>query len=52
MAYGMPEKLPITESTPSNKAASPYANTKQIGEEIIAESCSAYNMNAITLTLF
>ena len=52
MAYGTPEKLPITESTPSNKAASPYANTKQIGEEIIEESCNSYKMNAITLRYF
>lgn len=52
MAYGTPEKLPITESTPSNKAASTYANTKQIGEEILEESCNAYGMNAITLRYF
>lgn len=52
MAYGTPEKLPITESTSSNKAASPYANTKQIGEEIIEESCNSYKMNAITLRYF
>ncbi|MBE7628696.1 UDP-glucose 4-epimerase GalE [Tenacibaculum piscium] len=52
MAYGTPEKLPITENTPSNKAASTYANTKQIGEEIIQESCKAYDFNAITLRYF
>lgn len=52
MAYGNPENLPITESTPSNRAASPYANTKQIGEEIIQESCEAYQMNAIALRYF
>ena len=52
MAYGIPESLPITESTPSTTAASPYANTKQIGEEIIKESCAAYRMNAITLRYF
>lgn len=52
MAIGVPEVLPITEETPQTKAASPYANTKQIGEEIIEESCMAYNMNAITLRYF
>ncbi|MDY0780753.1 UDP-glucose 4-epimerase GalE [Tenacibaculum sp. IB213877] len=52
MAYGTPEKLPITEQTPSNKAASTYANTKQIGEEIIQESCDAYDLHAITLRYF
>ncbi|MFD0993473.1 UDP-glucose 4-epimerase GalE [Tenacibaculum geojense] len=52
MAYGTPEKLPITEKTPTNKAASVYANTKQIGEEIIQDSCKAYNKNAIALRYF
>lgn len=52
MAIGVPEKLPITEKSPITKAASTYANTKQIGEEIIEESCNAYNMNAITLRYF
>jgi len=52
MAIGVPEKLPITEESPITKAASTYANTKQIGEEIIEESCNAYDMNAITLRYF
>ena len=52
MAIGIPEELPITENSPQSKAASPYANTKQIGEEIIEESCNAYNINAITLRYF
>ncbi len=34
--YGNVEHLPVTESTPFQKAESPYANTKQMGEEIVA----------------
>jgi len=33
--YGNVEQLPVTESTPFQKAESPYANTKQMGEEIV-----------------
>jgi UDP-glucose 4-epimerase len=32
----MLSNLPVTESTPFQKAESPYANTKQMGEEIVA----------------
>ena len=40
--YGQADSLPITENAPIKKASSTYGNTKQIGEEIIAESCNAY----------
>lgn len=50
--YGQADKLPITEKAPIKAAESPYGNTKQIGEEIIRESCSAYNFNAIALRYF
>jgi UDP-glucose 4-epimerase len=50
--YGQADELPITENAPVKKAESTYGNTKQIGEEIIAESCKAYNMNAIALRYF
>ena len=33
--YGEPDNLPVTESAPVKKAASPYGNTKQIAEEIL-----------------
>jgi UDP-glucose 4-epimerase len=33
--YGNPEELPVSESTPLQKAESPYAFTKQIGEQMI-----------------
>jgi UDP-glucose 4-epimerase len=34
--YGNITQLPVTEDTPLSKAESPYAHTKQIGEDIIA----------------
>ncbi len=33
--YGNTDELPVTESTPMLKAESPYAHTKQIGEQMI-----------------
>jgi UDP-glucose 4-epimerase len=50
--YGQADELPITENAPTKPAESPYGNTKQIGEEIIKDSCKAYNMNAIALRYF
>ncbi len=50
--YGQADELPITEKAPIKPAESPYGNTKQIGEEIIKESCKAYNLNAIALRYF
>lgn len=50
--YGQANVLPITEKAPIKVAESPYGNTKQIGEEIIKESCKAYDMNAIALRYF
>ncbi len=51
--YGEPDTLPVTESAPIKKAASPYGNTKQIAEEILEESANAYdNYNIIALRYF
>lgn len=50
--YGQADELPITENAPVKKAESPYGNSKQIGEEIIQESCKAHNLNAIALRYF
>ena len=33
--YGNADELPVTENTPIKEAESPYAHTKQIGEDII-----------------
>ncbi len=51
--YGQADELPITESAPVKKAESPYGNTKQIGEEIIADICKVNkNLKAISLRYF
>ncbi len=51
--YGEPDTLPVTESAPIKKATSPYGNTKQIAEEILEETASAYdNYNIIALRYF
>lgn len=51
--YGQADELPITENAPVKPAESPYGNTKQIGEEIISETCKiSDNLNSIALRYF
>ena len=52
--YGQPEELPATETTPRQKATSPYGNTKQICEDIIEDTVNATNgtMSALALRYF
>tara|TARA_R100001369_G_scaffold20091_1_gene36809 strand:+ start:314767 stop:315807 length:1041 start_codon:yes stop_codon:yes gene_type:complete len=51
--YGQADSLPINEDAPVKKAMSPYGNTKQIGEEIIMDTCKVYpNLKAISLRYF
>ena len=50
--YGQAEEMPITENASIQKAMSPYGNTKQIGEEIITETCAVTNIKAILLRYF
>ncbi|TBW29128.1 UDP-glucose 4-epimerase GalE [Gramella sp. KN1008] len=51
--YGQADELPITEDAPVKKAESPYGNTKQIGEEIIADTCKTKpDFKAISLRYF
>ena len=51
--YGQADTLPITEDAPVKKAESPYGNTKQIGEEIIQDTCKVYpQLSAISLRYF
>jgi UDP-glucose 4-epimerase len=50
--YGQAEKMPITENASVQPAMSPYGNTKQIGEEIIADVAKVSNINAILLRYF
>jgi len=51
--YGNADELPVTESTPRKEAESPYARTKQMGEDILYDYCSAYpDFAAILLRYF
>ncbi len=51
--YGQADELPITENAPVKAAESPYGNTKQIGEEIIRDTCKVTeNLKAICLRYF
>ena len=53
--YGQPdpENLPVTEQAPIKKAESPYGNTKQINEEIIADTIkSGSPIKAVILRYF
>lgn len=50
--YGQATELPITENAPVKQAESPYGYTKQIGEQIIQESCKASELRAIVLRYF
>ncbi len=51
--YGQADQMPITEDAPVKKAESPYGNTKQIGEEIISDTCKVNpELQAIALRYF
>ena len=51
--YGQADKLPITENAPVKQAESPYGNTKQMGEEIISDTCKVTpKLKAIALRYF
>ncbi|MGJ8713525.1 UDP-glucose 4-epimerase GalE [Maribacter sp. Hel_I_7] len=51
--YGQADKMPITEDAPVKVAESPYGNTKQMGEEIISDTCKVTpSLNAIALRYF
>lgn len=51
--YGNTSDLPVTETTPVQKAESPYAHTKQIGEDIVnAFALANPGFNAVLLRYF
>ncbi|MCB0447330.1 MAG: UDP-glucose 4-epimerase GalE [Gelidibacter sp.] len=51
--YGQADQMPITENAPIKPAESPYGNTKQIGEEIIKDTCKVLpSLKAISLRYF
>ncbi len=51
--YGNAKELPVTESTPFQKAESPYGFSKQIGERMITDFAAIHpNQNFILLRYF
>ncbi|MEC7770801.1 MAG: UDP-glucose 4-epimerase GalE [Bacteroidota bacterium] len=51
--YGQADEMPITEAAPVKPAESPYGNTKQVGEEIIRDTCKVHpEIKAIALRYF
>ncbi len=51
--YGQADEMPITEAAPVKPAESPYGNTKQVGEEIIRDTCKVNpEIKAIALRYF
>ena len=46
--YGSPDRLPVTEDTPFQDPASPYAHSKQLCERIIEEN----DVNSVSLRYF
>ncbi len=50
--YGQPDELPVTETAPVKKYASPYGNTKRICEEIINDTCAVTDILGIHLRYF
>jgi UDP-glucose 4-epimerase len=51
--YGQADEMPITENAPVKTAESPYGNTKQMGEEIIADTCKVTpSLKSIALRYF
>jgi len=50
--YGDQSRQPIDETAPLAKAESPYGNTKQIGEEILADTIRVNKFSGIALRYF
>jgi UDP-glucose 4-epimerase len=50
--YGNPDTMIVTEETTQKPAESPYGATKQMGEQIIADSVKSNSLNAILLRYF
>ncbi len=50
--YGNPDKIPVTESTPTKPAESPYGYTKQMGEQIVSEATKTILAQSVLLRYF
>ncbi len=49
--YGVPDELPVTETSPVKKAQSPYGFTKQVGEQILFDLQKAASESAKSVIL-
>ncbi len=47
--YGNPDKIPVTETSPTKKAESPYGATKQMGEQILQDFTNATDSSSVIL---
>lgn len=50
--YGSPDTIPVTETSETKIAASPYGATKQMGEEIIKNITKTSNLKSMLLRYF
>ena len=50
--YGSPDKIPVTEESPTKPAESPYGATKQMGEEIVRDVTKTGGLKSILLRYF
>ncbi len=50
--YGNPDQLPVTESTPLQKAECAYAATKQMGEVVVEDVANRFQLKALSLRYF
>ncbi|NNE28434.1 MAG: UDP-glucose 4-epimerase GalE [Saprospiraceae bacterium] len=51
--YGNAKDLPVTEDTPFEEAESPYARTKQMGENMLVDICKKFSeLNVVLLRYF
>ncbi|MFV0604870.1 MAG: UDP-glucose 4-epimerase GalE [Niabella sp.] len=50
--YGNPDSIPVTESTPTKPAESPYGATKQMGEQILTDFAKVNDTQIIALRYF
>lgn len=50
--YGNPNHIPVTETTVTKEAESPYGFTKQMGEQIVRETVKSNGIQSILLRYF
>lgn len=50
--YGQPDSLPVSESAPLKKPESPYGQTKQMAEQVLADMVNSSPLQVISLRYF